>query len=251
MVWPLVRRGLFVGAIAGLLAGCFAFVFAEPLVQDAIDIENARAAHASLQPVLAHISDWGIARPEQRAGLFLATTLYGLGVGGVFALAFAVVRGRGRPRDDWQLSVRLAAGLFAAVVLVPFLKYPASPPGATDPATIDQRTWLYLAMLAGGVLALVAAARVMWAVPDDTAPWRRPVSGAATFVALSVLLAVSLPGVHEIPRDYPASLLWEFRLSSLGTQAVLWTALGVGYGIASVRAAPGAVFRSSTSRRGA
>ena len=38
-----VRRGLVVGAIAGLLAGAFAFVFGEPRVQDAIDIEDAAA----------------------------------------------------------------------------------------------------------------------------------------------------------------------------------------------------------------
>ncbi|MEA2290914.1 MAG: hypothetical protein QOD55_2922 [Solirubrobacteraceae bacterium] len=237
MVWPLVKRGLLVGVVAGLLAGCFAFVFAEPRVQDAIDVERAARAQASLQLVPAHVSDWVVSRPQQRAGLFLATALYGMCVGGIFALAFAVVRGRGRSRDDWQLSIRLAGGLFAALVLVPFLKYPANPPGVADPGTIGERTWLYVAMLAGGLLSLVAAARVMWSVPEGAAPWRRAVLGAGTFVVLAGFLSVVLPGVDEVPADFPASLLWEFRLSSLGTQVVLWTALGVGYGIASLRAA--------------
>ena len=49
-------------------------------------------------------------------------------------------------------------------------------------------------------------------------------------------LALALPGIQEIPKDFPATLLWGFRLSSLGTQAVLWAALGVGFGIA--RCAP-------------
>ncbi len=236
-IWPLLKRGLLVGLLAGLVAGVFAFTFGEPRVQDAIDIEEAASAQASLTPVLGDISDWVVSRPEQRAGLFLGTMLYGAGVGAMFTLAFALVRGRGTARDDWQLSTRLAFGLFAALVLVPFLKYPANPPAVGDPETIGERTWLYLAMLATGLLSLVAAARVMWSVRDDAPVWLRPVAGIGAFVVLSGFVALVLPDVNEVPAEFPAPLLWEFRLSSLGTQAVLWTTLGVGYGIASMRAA--------------
>jgi len=226
MLWPLLRRGLLVGVLAGLVAGGFAFVFGEPLVQDAIDLEEAAQAHAGEAPVT---------RADQRLGLFLASALYGACVGTLFAVVFALVRGRGAARDDWQLSVRLAAALFAAAVLVPFLKYPANPPAVGDPATIASRTWLYLAMVAGGLAALTAAARVMWSVPDRPA-WRRPLLGLATFGVLVAVLAVALPGAEEVPATFPASLLWELRLSALGTQAVLWAALGAGFGIASLRA---------------
>lgn len=247
MIWPLLRRGLLVGVLAGLVAGVFAFVFGEPLVQDAIDIEESARAQASVSPLLADVGDAFISRADQRGGLFLATALYGACVGTVFALAFALLRGRGAERDDWQLATRLAAGLFAALVLVPFLKYPANPPGVGDPETISERTLLYLAMLAGGLLSLLAAARVMWSVPDGAAPWRRPVLGALTFVSLTGFLAVVLPGVDGVPAQFPATLLWEFRLSALGTQAVLWAVLGVGYGIASVRSAATSTRRATMS----
>jgi hypothetical protein len=237
MVWALLRRGLVTGALAGLLAGVFAFVVGEPLVQDAIDIETTTArASASLTPVLGHLGDLAVTRGEQRGGLFLATALYGACVGTIFAVAFALLRGRTGARDDWQLSVRLAGLLFLVFVLVPWLKYPANPPAVGDPETIGDRTWAYLALLAGGAAALVAAFRVRRAVPVDAAPWCRPVLAGGTFVLLVGFLATVLPGVNEVPDGFPASLLWEFRLSSLGTQAVLWTALGVGYGIASLRA---------------
>jgi hypothetical protein len=240
MVWPLIRRGLLIGALAGLLAGCFAFVFGEPLVQDAIDIEEAASAQAALQlAVPARVSDWVVSRDEQRGGLFLGTLLYGLCIGTVFALAFAVLRGRGAQRDDWQLSTRLAAALFVVFVLIPFLKYPANPPAVGDPDTIGDRTWAYLALLAGSIAALVAAARVTWSVGSDAPVWRAPLLGGGTFLVLVAFLMLVLPGVDEVPEGFPASLLWEFRLSSLGTQAVLWSALGVGYGIASLRGAPG------------
>lgn len=239
MVWTLVRRGLFVGVLAGLLAGLFAFVFGEPRVQDAIDIEQAASAHASLSfvPIPAHIGDWAVSRPEQRGGLFLATALYGIAAGGLFAIVFATLRGRGAQRNDWQLSTRLAAAIFVAIVLVPFIKYPANPPAVGNPDTIGDRTAYYVILLVGSLLAMLAAARVAWSVRPEAPPWRRPLLGAGTFIAVAGGLALALPGVQEIPADFPASLIWQFRLSSLGTQAVLWAALGIGLGIASQRAA--------------
>jgi Probable cobalt transporter subunit (CbtA) len=239
MVCTLVRRGLVVGVIAGLAAGLFAFIFGEPRVQDAIDIEEAASAHASLSftPITAHISDWVISRPEQRGGLFLATALYGIAGGGLFAIAFATLRGRGAQRNDWQLSTRLAAAIFVAVVLVPFIKYPANPPAVGNPDTIGDRTSYYLILLAGSLLAMLAAARVVWSVRKDAPPWHRPLLGAGTFIAVVGGLAVALPSIQEVPDDFPAWLIWQFRLSSLGTQAVLWATLGIGFGIASHRAA--------------
>lgn len=239
MVWTLVRRGLVVGVFAGLAAGLFAFIFGEPRVQDAINIEEAASAQASLSfvPIPAHISDWVVSRPEQRGGLLLATALYGIAAGGLFAIAFAALRGRGAQRDDWQLSTRLAAAIFVAIVLVPFIKYPANPPAVGNPDTIGDRTTYYLVLLAGSLLAMWAAARVVWSVREGAPPWKRPLLGAGTFIAVAGGLALSLPGVQEIPNDFPAWLIWQFRLSSLGTQAVLWAALGIGFGIASHRAA--------------
>ena len=238
MVWTLVRRGLVIGAIAGLLAGAFAFVFGEPRVQDAIDIEHARSAHASVAPVpIAHAGGWVISRGEQRGGLFLATALYGIAAGGLFAIAFAALRGRGTQRSDWELATRLAGAIFAAIVLVPFVKYPPNPPAVGDPDTIGERTAYYVILLVGCALAMLAAARVTWSLRPGAPVWARPLAGAGTFVAVAGGLALSLPGVQEVPADFPAPLLWEFRLSSLGTQAVLWAALGIGYGIATSRAA--------------
>ncbi len=56
---------------------------------------------------------------------------------------------------------------------------------------------------------------------------------AATVTALFVALpATASPG------DFPAGLLWTFRLSSLGTQLVLWTGLAVLFGALCERSGP-------------
>lgn len=237
MVWTLVRRGLAAGLVAGLLAGAFAFLVGEPRIEDAIEVEEASSGHASVSstPAVAAVAEGMVSRNQQRGGLFLATALYGIAVGGLFAVGFALLRGRGAIRSDWQLSTRLAAALFLAVVVVPFLKYPANPPAVGSPETIADRTEYYLILLAGSLLALLAAARVAWSVRENAQPWVRPLLAAGTFIAVTGGLAMALPGIDEVRPHFPGSLLWEFRISSLGTQAVLWAALGVGFGIASHR----------------
>ena len=244
-----------VGGVAAVLLGgvamgvCFGVVFAA--VRHRVPGDDWRRALALaatgfgalfLVPFLKYppnppaVGDPGtVGRPEQRGGLFLATALYGIAAGGLFAIAFAVLRGRGAQRTDWELATRLAGAIFAAIVLVPFVKYPPNPPAVGDPATIADRTAYYLILLAGSALAMLAAARVVWSLRPGAAPWARPLAGALTFLAVAGGLALALPAVQEVPRDFPATLIWEFRLSSLGTQAVLWAALGAAFGIACHR----------------
>jgi hypothetical protein len=40
-----------------------------------------------------------------------------------------------------------------------------------------------------------------------------------------------LPAINEVPVDFPAVILWNFRLAALGTQAVLWAVVGVSFGL--------------------
>jgi hypothetical protein len=41
--------------------------------------------------------------------------------------------------------------------------------------------------------------------------------------------------------DFPAGLLWGFRLSSFGTQLVFWAGLGIAFGLLCERANRGGV----------
>ena len=36
--------------------------------------------------------------------------------------------------------------------------------------------------------------------------------------------------LDEVPEGFPAVVLWQFRMASLGAQAMLWTVLGLGFG---------------------
>ena len=229
----LLVRGLIVGLFAGLLAGTFAYVMGEPHIDAAIAIEEAAgAAHTHETGETAEPAEEEplVSRDGQRAGLFLATSLYGVALGGIFAVAFALLRRKLRTPSDSYAALGLAAAGFVGVVLIPFLKYPPNPPAVGDPETITKRTVTYLLTLVIGLLAVwagVAASR--WAARLGEQPWIRWGVGGAALVATVVAAYLILPAINEVPGSFPATLLWQFRFASLGTQAVLWTLLGFGY----------------------
>jgi len=240
----LLVRGLLAGLFAGLLAGTFAYVMGEPHIDSAIAIEEASgAAHthdADGHAVPAEAEEEPlVSRTGQRAGLFLATSLYGVSLGGIFAVGFALFRRRLRTGSDSYAALGLAAAGFVGIVLVPFLKYPPNPPAVGDPETITQRTVTYLLTLVIGLLAVwagVAASR--WAQRFGPAQWIRLGAGAAAFLATVVAAYLILPPINEVPGSFPATLLWQFRLASLGTQSVLWLLLGLGFAAAIDRRTP-------------
>ncbi|GAA2391049.1 CbtA family protein [Nonomuraea africana] len=246
MIKTLLVRGLLVGLLAGLVAGAFAFFLGEPHVDSAIALEEAApTGHASGEPGHdhgegaseghGHGDEAVVSRPVQRAGLFLATGLYGVAVGGVFALAFAGLRGRVGPRSEPLLAVAAAATAFAAIVLIPFLKYPANPPAVGDPATINARTLLYVVMVVVGLASVaIGVAATRRVTVRET--WARALVGGVCFLVPVVAAWALLPTVDEVPAGFPASLLWDFRVASLGTQLVFWAAFGALFAVAGERA---------------
>jgi len=227
-----VRRGLLAGVLAGLLAGLLSFTIGEPRVQDAIRLEEAAAAveNAAVAPPTFEVT-----RPAQRVGLVVGLVLYGLAVGTLFAVASAWAVGR-VGGSDWQRSLKLGAAAVGALVLLPALKYPPNPPAVGDPATVGQRTTLYLGLAAIGVLLALAG----WAAARQLAASRLPAPVRQTLVgvgvgAVAAAVLVALPTIRE-PVRLPADLLWSFRLASVATQATLYGGTALIFGLLAVRA---------------
>ena len=230
-------RGLIVGLFAGLLAGTFAYVLGESRVDAAIAIEEAGShAHThdhgdSTESAAAEEEEPLVSRDGQRAGLFLATSLYGVALGGLFAVAFTLLRRKLRTGNDAYAALGLAAAGFVGIVLVPFLKYPPNPPAVGDPDTITKRTVTYLLTLVIGLLAVWAGVALsQWAARSGEVA--RLAGGVVGLVLTVVAAYLILPRINEVPETFPATLLWQFRFASLGTQATLWLLLGFGYAAA-------------------
>ena len=65
--------------------------------------------------------------------------LFGMAMGALFAIAYAICLGRVGKLRPRSLALLVAGGGFLAFYLVPFVKYPANPPSIGHPDTIHDR----------------------------------------------------------------------------------------------------------------
>jgi predicted cobalt transporter CbtA len=235
MIRTLLIRGMIVGAFAGLLAAGFASLFGEAEVDAAIAVEAAAAAPAQQSAGVGAMGQGDETAPVSRStqktiGLAVAGIAYGAALGGIFAVVFAFLQGRAGDLDPRTLAALLAAAGFVAVALVPFIKYPANPPAVSNPATLGERTELYFGMLLIALAAMAAAVSLGRALVVRHGGWNASLAGAAAFVVIAGVAMLVLPTVNEVPAGFPADVFWRFRVASLGTQAVLWAAIGLAFG---------------------
>ena len=58
---------------------------------------------------------------------------------------------------------------------------------------------------------------------------------AAAFIGIIVITQLLLPDINEVPDQFPAVVLWRFRIVSLGIQVILWSTFGLLFGAVAER----------------
>ncbi|MEI5997493.1 CbtA family protein [Paraburkholderia bengalensis] len=227
MVGKLLMRGMLAGIVAGLLTFAFARVAGEPLVETAISLEEKThaAEHAG-----EHEEEIVSRGTQAGLGLLTGVVAYGMAFGGLFALTFAYLYGRVGRIGARALSAWLAVGAFVAVVLVPTLKYPANPPSVGDPETIGSRTGLFFLMIVTSLVVMVFSMKVRKHLLPRLGQWNASIAGGMVFVAIIAAIQLALPTVNEVPEAFPAVVLWKFRITALGMQAIMWAVIGLLFG---------------------
>ena len=239
VVRDLLVRGMLAGVLAGVLALGFAEMVGEPQVSRAIAVETRLAGHSpDPAPVNRTV--------QKTAGLATAVLVLGTTLGGLFALAFAFAYGRVGRQGPRMTAVLVAAAGFCSIFLVPFLKYPANPPSVGNPDTIGYRTQLYFGMILISVAAVTGAIVLGRRLTDRHGAWNATLLAGAILVVFIAAVFVAMPGVNEVPAQFPAIVLWRFRMASLGTQLILWTAIGLVFGALTERSLVGSDARLST-----
>jgi len=242
MVRTFLVRGMLVGIVAGLLSFGFLNVYGEPQVDRAIAFETqmdeAKAAADRAKGMSMSDADELVSRPVQAGvGLFTAVIVYSAAFGGLFGLAFAFAYGRvPGALTPQSLSALLAATGFVAIYLVPNLKYPASPPAVGEPETIGLRTALYFIMIAISLAAMVGAVTLKRRFVQRFGDWNAALMVVACYIAIMIAAGLVLPAVNEVPDEFPAVVLWKFRIAALGAQAIMWATLGLLFGTLTQRA---------------
>jgi predicted cobalt transporter CbtA len=59
---------------------------------------------------------------------------------------------------------------------------------------------------------------------------------AAAYIDCIIAAQLLLPAVDEVPDGFPAPVLWDFRIASLGMQFVMWSTIGLLFGALTERA---------------
>jgi predicted cobalt transporter CbtA len=222
---------LIAGIVAGLCVATFHFIFTEPLIEQAIQIEEQMAhqqgAAEHAMPV--------VSRTGQKVGLFVGYLIYGLSWALLFSVAYHMLQGRLSALGRWRGALALAFLVYWSVVLIPFLKYPANPPGVGDPATVGYRQKLYFGILLLAIGATASAVYLGRAVAQRLGARQ---SWPATLVLLILSAAVLLQVMPNNPDPVlmPADLVFNLRTLSLAGLTLFWAVFGLSFGWLAHRA---------------
>lgn len=241
---------MLVGLFAGLLVFGFGKIFGERQVNHAIAFETSVDEAKAKADLAKGIHDPPpvdlVSRANQASwGLLTGVMVYATAFGGLFALVFAFAYGRASSLGPRAISGLLALLGFISLYVVPNLKYPANPPAIGSPDTIGIRTALYFSMMAISVGAMVGAVILRKRLLRKCDTWSAALVASAAYLAAIIIAAELLPPINEVPADFPAIVLWRFRMDALGMQAIMWLTLGLGFGALAERDHIGRLYRLS------
>jgi predicted cobalt transporter CbtA len=217
----IIARGLLAGAIAGVLAFLFSRTLVEPVITQALAYEESHQ-HGHEHGV--ELFTRGV---QANIGMGFGVLAFSVAMGALFAVVYCLAYGRIGNQSPRLLSVVVAGGMFLALYVIPFLKYPPNPPAVSLEETIRQRTLLYLLMVVLSAALLVAAVYLGHRLVAQFGQWSATLIGAGAYVVAIAIVTLVLPTIDETPHDFPADVLYDFRLYSLGMQLVMWTMIGL------------------------
>lgn len=246
----IIARGLLAGALGGFAAFLFARIFLEPVIGRAIDFEDAMSAmhehggheHGGHEHGVELFSR-GV---QANIGMGFGVLVFGLAMGALLAVVFSVAYGRVGDHAARPLAALLAGAMLLCVFVVPALKYPPNPPASSLEETIRQRTLLYLLLVVASVVLLVVAVVVGRRLTARLGTWNATLAAAGGYLVAIGAVMVAMPTIAEAPEGFPADVLYDFRLYSLGAQVVMWVTIGLVFA-ESMRRLLGTPTRSSIS----
>lgn len=202
----IIGRGAFAGLVAGVIAFIFTRIFAEPLVNKAIDYETGRddildkLNQAAGRPLAADGPEIFSRTIQSTVGAATGIIGFSVAMGALVAVAYVALHGRFAVRPS-HLVWMIAGFGFLGVYLLPFVKYPANPPAIGHTFTITTRGHLYLTMVAASLIMLgVAVYATRRLAPRFGMQTALVVSAVGFLVVYGVLLG-ALPSLGNLPAN--------------------------------------------------
>jgi hypothetical protein len=241
-----ILRGALSGFAAGVLGFIFARIFAEPLIDTAIDYESGRDAvlaalnHAAGRPIAPDGPEIFSRSVQSTIGVATGIIAFATAMGALIAVAYLVLHGRFsvRPRN---LAWLIAGSGFLGVYLLPFIKYPANPPAIGHSFTIHTRGALYLAMVAGSLILLGLAAWLARRLAPRFGLAGAVVLAAAAFLVAYAVLIGLLPSLGNLAANAANSDQFGYARAATETPQPVTNILSVPLHINGTTIAPGQI----------
>ena len=218
----LIAGGALAGVVGGLVAFAFIRVCAQPIVGHAINLAGAR-----MQPASA-VDDHGVelfGQSMQATGeLAFVVLSFGIAMGALLAAAFAITYVQIESVRPGALALLLASDAFAALSLVPSIKYR---PALGREAIISKRTGLYLLMVGLSVALVIGAVALGRRIARQLGTKNATFISAGLYLAGIVAAMWLLPPVDEAPNGSSGYHRHAFMWRDLATQLVLWATVAV------------------------
>lgn len=242
-------RGLLAGLIAAFAAFAVAYFVGEPPVRTAIALEESSGGHShetgadhSEGTEHTHDSTGHTHETDEAAGpgevevprslqstvgLLTGLLVAGVTLGGLVGVISAIAMGRFGKLTPRATTLAVAAMGFVAAYVFPYLLYPPNPPAVGSGDTIGSRSALYFTFLAISLIGAVTAVLVGRRLAERLGGWHAVLVSIGGYVVVMLVAMALLPHYNEVPDDFPASVLYDFRRASFLTQFTLWAVLGV------------------------
>ena len=205
--------------IAAVAVALFHLIVTEPVIEQAITMEEQLHASDVMheEPI--------VSRDAQHIGLIVGFLIYGMTWGLLFAVVYTLAQHKLPGATPAERGIVLAVLGYLAIGLLPFIKYPANPPGVGEPESIGFRQAFYIVVL----LLSVASAAGSLALGRILARGRSAAQVSLVIAALFVAFGLAVYFVLPVSPDeirLPAQLIAEFRLRSIVGVTIFWVVLG-------------------------
>ena len=225
---------VFAGSLAGLVYGTANMIIVNPYLEAAIEIENnALFATGTVSDTPEFRAEYQEYREWQRGGHILAGIVLGASIGSLFGVVFASSRTSLLGRGNITKALFLAGIMWFSLYIVPFLKYPPTPPAVGDPETIGIRTIVFLVLVAAsGLGALCAGKTVLHLVRRrGFTPHVGLGIGVALYAGIVLALFVALPANNDPIPEAVSGMIDGFRTASAVASALFWVSIAVFLGL--------------------
>jgi Probable cobalt transporter subunit (CbtA) len=212
------------GVIAGVILAGVSYFVAEPFIDQAIGIEVDNSIASGEVVDFDELSSY---RVWQKEGTFAAGAFLGVTYGAILGIIYVISRKYLPSSSDRKKALILAAIMCLSLYIVPFIKYPANPPGVGDPETIGLRDSLYTSyQLASGLIALGVSILMYKLQRISYIKYVIPVFYLGLVASIYTIFPAN-PDEITAPMD----LVNAFRAVTFGTMVMFYLVLGTIFGI--------------------